>query len=266
MLSIPVPASSPASMARTVTVPTRLFHKQRGLLYLLLGFVLSSLLFIVIVWLAGKMPSMVWLGALQFFLLPLTAFFVWKNLFVEPASLSFTTQGLSLEASDEHYQIAWANLATYKVEFSLDKLIGAGYRLTLRDVQGHSTVFNLLERQLLDSAGGFRADSALAYLCRYIGWHNTNAESNANQIEVLPTLFDRKVGVLLLAGLAVLTLVDVGLRVLHPVKAGGTAGTLIIALVLGLQLLGQKRSSERYKSYLLKLQEEGGKHTANDLS
>ena len=147
---------------------------------------------------------------MQFFLLPFAAVTIWKSLFVKPALLSFITQGLSLEASDQLYQVAWANLAGYKVEMTLDQLVGAGYRLTLQDTRGHSEVFNILEQELVDSEGGFRADSALSNLCRSIGWYNKSVAGNADQIVLLPTIFDRKIGKWLLGAIGILFLVDLG--------------------------------------------------------
>lgn len=99
-------------------------------------------------------------------------------------------------------------------------------------------VLNLLERELLVPGDGIRPDLALAYLCRYIGWHNGQAVGEAQEIVLLPTLLAGKTGVMMLA--------DLGLRWLHPVKAGSTVGVLILVIALALQLLGQKRNDDQY--------------------
>ena len=255
MNDLSAPVITPAPSATTVTA--RLFHRQRALFCMLIGFAISSLLLVVIVWLAGLSQFVLLLAAMQFFLLPFAVLFSWKSYVIKTVLLSFTTQGLSLEASDQQYQIAWENLAGYKVEFNLDQLIGAGYRLTLRDTQGHSTVFNLLEQQLVDSAGGFRGDSALSHMCRYIGWYNKKAEGSMGQVVLLPTIFDRKIGTLLLGAIGILLLVDLGMRALHPARTVETLGTLAMALMLGLHAWGQKRNNDRYINYLHKLEAEG---------
>ena len=133
----------------------------------------------------------------------------------------------------------------------------SGYRLKIKTAQGQTVVLNLLEQHLINPNGGFRADSALAYLCRYIGWYNKRAQGNTEKIVPLPTIFDRKVGVLLMGVLGILLLVDFGLRVLHPFKSGETMGLLIISLVMAAQLLGQKKNNDRYKHFLQNLQDEG---------
>jgi hypothetical protein len=246
-----IPVASPVE---TVTVSARLLHKQRGVLYLLLGFVVSGLLLVGIIWLAGSSQGVLLLAVMQFFLLPFAAVSIWKSLYVEPVLLSFTSQGLSLKASDQHYQEAWANLAGYKVEMTLDQLVGAGYRLTLQDIQGHSEVFNILEQALVDSDGEFRADSALSHLCRYIGWYNKSMAGKAEQIVLLPTIFDRKIGKWLLGIIGVLFLFDIGIRGLHFPKASETLGTLAAVFVLCLHTWGQKRNNDRYTSYIHRLE------------
>ena len=126
MSNLLIPVITPDYPAKAVTVPVQLFHKQRGLLYFLSGLVISSLLLVVLVWLAGTVKFVVFLGAIQFFLLPIAALFIFKGYFVKPALLSFTIQGFTLEASDQQDQVAWTNLAAYKVEFSMSNLLGEG--------------------------------------------------------------------------------------------------------------------------------------------
>lgn len=251
---LPPPALPAASPVQTVTVAVRLFHKQRANFYLLAGFVGSGLLAVALPWVAGQAKYVFWLAGVLFFLLPFAIVFVCRASYIKPALLSFTPQGLCLEASDKHYQAAWADLVAYKVEFTLGKLVGDGYRLSLRDTQGHSVALNLLEHQLVNSTDGLRSDSALAYLCRYIGWHNRQVEGDAEKIVLLPGLLSRKIGVML-GGLGALLLVDFGIRWLHPAKTGSTVGLLAVMLVLMLQLLGQKKSDDRYAHYLRNLQE-----------
>ena len=234
----------------------RLFHKQRAVCYLLASFIGSSLLSLSLPWVAGPTKYVLLLAVLLFFLLPFAVVFLCRNAYIKSAEVSFTSHGLCVEATDEHYQVAWADLVAYRVQFVLGKLVGDGYRLTLREAQGHSVVLNLLEHQLVTSTDGVRADSALAYLCRYIGWHNQQAEEE--RIVLQPGLLARKAGVVLLAGLGVLVLVDIGIQVLRPASKGTSLGVLAGAVALGLQVLGQKKINDRYSHYLQDFQAAGG--------
>jgi hypothetical protein len=114
-----------------------------------------------------------------------------------------------------------------------------------------------LEQELVDSDGGFRADSALSHLCRTIGWYNKSVAGNAEQIVLLPTIFDRKIGKWLLGVIGVLFLVDLGIRGLHFPKASETLGILAAVFVLLLHSWGQKKNNDRYVNYIHRLEEEG---------
>jgi hypothetical protein len=256
---LPSPIIALASPVKTVTVAVRLFQRQRALCYLLLGFILSSLVLVLLVWLAGTAQCVFWLAAMQFFLLPLVFNFWCRKAYIKPAQLSFTAQGVCLAASDTQVQVAWVDLATYQVEFSLNKLVGAGYRLKLREVQGHAVTVNLLENNLLLPESGLRPDSALAYLSRYIGWHNRQvaAGGEAPAIVYRPGLLCRKTGTVLFTILGILLLVDLLLRWQHPTAKGTSVGVLGGALTMGLQALGQKKQGDRYAHYLRELEATG---------
>jgi hypothetical protein len=246
-----------ASPAKTVSVAARLFYKQRAVGYLVASFLGSSLLSLGILWVAGPTTYALLLAVLLFFLLPFILVYAWRASYIKPALLSFTPEGLYLEANEEHYQVAWADLVAFQVHFILGKMIGDGYRLKLQCATGQSIVFNLLEHQLVNPTNGVRPDSALAALCRYIGWHNRQATGGTTQIALRPGLLARKTGVVLLAGLGALVAADLGFRMLHPAISGETVGLLAGAVALALQVLGQKKNDDRYSRYLRTLQDQG---------
>jgi multisubunit Na+/H+ antiporter MnhG subunit len=250
------PVGALASAAKTVTVSVRLFQRQRALVYLLLGFVLSALVLVALMWLAGPAQGVLVLAALQFFVLPFAVSFWGRAAYIKPAQCSFTAQGVCLQASDWQYQVAWQDVATYQVEFSLDKLIGAGYRLKLREVQGRTVQINLLESELLLPDSGLRPDSALAYLSRYIGWHNRAAAAagQGDPIVYRLSLLSRRTGTVLFSVLGVLLLADLWLRWQHPTTKGAHVSVLFGALATGMQVLGQRQQEERYARYVLALQ------------
>jgi hypothetical protein len=250
------PGCAPASAAQTVSVSVRLFQRQRALVYLLLGFGLSTVVLVALVWLAGPAQGVLVLAALQFFVLPFAVSFWGRAAYIKPAHCSFTAQGVCLQANEWQYQVAWQHVATYQVEFSLGKLIGAGYRLKVREVQGRTVRINLLESELLLPDSGLRPDSALAYLSRYIGWHN-RAAAAAGQGEPIvyrPSLLSRQPGTVLLSVLGVLLLVDLWLRWQHPTTKGAHVSVLFGALATGMQVVGQRQQEERYARYVLALQ------------
>lgn len=243
--------------AKTVIVAARLFYRQRAIGYLLASLLGSSLLSLGIIWVVGPTDWALLLAALLFFFLPFTLVYVWKASYIKPALLSFTPEGLYLEASNEHHQVAWADIVACQIQFMLGKLIGDGYRLKLQYTSGQYIVFNFLENQLVDPTKGLRRDSALASLCQYIGWHNRQVGGKANQIVLWPGLLARKTGVALLAGLGALAVAGVGFRLLYPAARGETVGLLVGAVALALQVLGQKKNDDRYGRYLQTLQEQG---------
>ena len=252
-----LPATFPVA---TVTVAVRLFYRQRALGYLLGSFVgIGGLLFVGLLRVRGPQNLLAGLAAGLFWLVPFAISYLCRRAYIKPAQLSFTTQGVCLAARDTQYQVAWENLAAYQVEFSLQKLVGAGYWLKLREVQGHAVAFNLLERQLLAPESGLRPDSALAYLSRYIGWHNRQvaAAGEGEPIVYRPSLLCRKTGTVLLTALGVLLVADLWLRWQHPAAKGTSWSVLAGALVTGLQVLGQKQQGDRYARYLLALQATG---------
>jgi hypothetical protein len=195
------------------------------------------------------------LFAVLFWLVPIATMYLSRHAYIKPAQLTFTTQGAWLEASDKQYQVAWVDLAAYQVEFSLNAVVGSGYRLKLWDTQGQSVALNLLERELIDSTPGIRTDAGLAYLCRYIGKHNRQAQQE--QIVLRPLLLARKTGVVLLAIVGILALVDVALWVQNLATRNNQIGILAVTIILVLQALGKKQQNERYDRYLQTLQEEG---------
>jgi hypothetical protein len=190
--------------------------------------------------------------AVLFWLVPIATMYLSRHAYIKPAQFSFTAQGAWLEASDKQYQVVWADLAAYQVEFSLATLVGSGYRLKLWDTQGQSVAFNLLERELIDSTPEIRPDAGLAYLCRYIGKHNRQAEQE--QIVLRPLLLSRKTGVVLLAVVGILALVDVALWVQNLATRNNQIGVLAVTIILVLQALGKKQQNDRYYRYLQTLQ------------
>lgn len=152
-------------------------------------------------------------------------------------------------------------MATYQVAFSLNKLIGAGYQLKLREVQGHPLTVNVLETELLVPDSGLRPDSALAYLSRYIGWHNQQvmAAGQGEPIVYRPSLLCRQTGTVLLSLLGILLLVDLWIRWQHPTTKGAHVGVLFGALATGMQVLGQRKQEQRYARYVLALQAPGSR-------
>lgn len=245
------------SPAETVIVAARLFYRRRAVGYLLASLLGSGLLSLGIIWVTGPTDWALLLAALLFFFLPFALVYVWRASYIKPALLSFTPEGLYLEASNEHHRVAWADLVAFQVQFMLGKLIGDGYRLKLQCTNGQRIVFNFLEYQLVNPAKGLRRDSALASLCQYTGWHNRQAGSETNQIILRPGLLARRTGVVLLAGLGALVVADVGFRLLYPAAKGETVGLLVGAVALALQVLGQKKNDDRYGRYLQTLQEQG---------
>lgn len=256
---VPSPGLALASPGNVTTVAVRLYQRQKALLYLLLGFGLSSGVFALVVWLAGTVQVVVWLAALQFFLLPLACGWWCKPAYIQPAQLTFTTQGVCLQARQTQLQVAWEDLATYQVEFSLAKLAGAGYQLKLRDVQGHCVTLNVLEEEVVLPEGGLRPDSALAYLSRYIGWYNRQvaAAGETALITYRPSLLTRQTGTVLFTAWGLLLLVDLWLRWQHPTAKGTSLSVLGGALVLGLQALGHRQQGQRYARYLRDLEAAG---------
>lgn len=253
---LPPPALAPTAPPAAALVAVRLFHRQRALGYLLASFVGSGLLACALTQVPGNVSYLAYLGAVLFLALPLALNYAWRAAYIKPALLSLTPWGLCLEASDTHYQVAWADLATYQAEFMLGNLVGDGYRLKLWDAQGYSVVLNLLENNILpDSADGLRPNSALAYLARYIGWHNRLAAGNAPKIVFRPTLLARKTGTVLLVGLGTLLLLGLGMHWLHPHDKGVTPALLAGAVVLPIKLLSIKERDDRYNRYLHNLEE-----------
>lgn len=213
---LPLPVPTPAASADTVTVSVRLLHRQRALCYSLANFaVMGVLVFGSAKYLGttdlprdrSSVEHIAVLLAVLFWLVPFATMYLSRQAYIKPAQFSFTTQGAGLEASDKQYQVAWADLAAYQVEFALTALVGSGYRLKLWDTQGQSVAFNLLERELLTDTPGIRTNAGLAYLCQYIGRYNRRAQQE--QIVLRPTLLSRKPGVVLLAVVGILVLVDV---------------------------------------------------------
>ncbi|MGI4823395.1 MAG: hypothetical protein ACRYFV_19460 [Janthinobacterium lividum] len=186
--------------------------------------------------------------------MPIVTMYLSRHAYVKPAQFSFTTQGAWLEASDKQYQVVWADLAAYQVEFSLATAVGSGYRLKLWDTQGQSVAFNVLEREIINSTPGIRPDAGLAYLCRYIGKYNRQAQQE--QIVLRPPLLARKTGVVLVV-VGILALVDVVLWVQNLATRNNQIGVLAVTIILVLQALGKKQQNDRYDRYLQTLQEEG---------
>jgi hypothetical protein len=252
-----LPATSPVA---TVTVATRLFYRQRALSYWLGSVFVTGALLCVGVTRLRWLPINLVVGVAVVLLwsVPFAIGYLCRHAYLKPAHLSFTAQGVYLEASDTQVQVAWGDLATYQVEFSLNKLVGEGYRLKLREAQGHSVTVNLLERNLLLPESGLRPDSALAYLSRYIGWHDRQvAADEGEQIVYRPGLLTRKMGTVLFTILGILLLVDLWLRWKHPTAKGTSVSVLGVALVTGLQALGQKKQGDRYARYLGELEATG---------
>jgi hypothetical protein len=261
---LPPLVHTPAASTDTVIVAVRLLHRQR-----LLGYFLASVTAIsVLVFGSAKylgannlprdrssVDHIVMLLAVLFWLVPIATMYLSRHAYVKPAQFSFTTQGAWLEASDKQYQVVWADLAAYQVEFSLATAVGSGYRLKLWDTQGQSVAFNLLERELIDSTPGIRPDTGLAYLCRYIGKYNRQAKQE--QIVLRPPLLARKTGVVLVVVIGILALVDVVLWVQNLATGKVHLKVLAAMVVLVLQVLGQKQQNDRYYRYLHTLQEEG---------
>jgi hypothetical protein len=261
---LPPPFPAPAASADTVTVSVRLLHRQRAICYFLASFaVMGVLVFGTAKYLGTTAPPLhrnsvdhiAVLLAVLFWLVPIVTMYLSRHAYIKPAQFSFTAQGAGLEASDKQYQVVWADLAAYQVEFNLTALVGSGYRLKLWDTQGQSVAFNVLERELIDSTPGIRTDAGLAYLCRYIGKHNRQAQQE--QIVLRPTLLVRKTGVVLLAVVGILALVDVALWVQNLATRNNQIGVLAGTIVLVLQALGKKQQNDRYDRYLQTLQEEG---------
>jgi hypothetical protein len=261
---LPPPFPTPAASADTVTVSVRLLHRQRVLCYFLASVtVISVLVFGSARYLgANNLPRnrssvdhIVVLLAVLFWLVPIATMYLSRHAYIKPAQFSFTAQGTWLEASDKQYQVAWADLAAYQVEFSLNAVVGSGYRLKLWDTQGQSVAFNVLERELIDSTPGIRPDAGLAYLCRHIGKYNRQAQQE--QIVLRPPLLARKTGVVLVVVIGILALVDVVLWVQNLATGKVHLTVLAAMIVLVLQVLGQKQQNDRYTRYLQTLQEEG---------
>jgi hypothetical protein len=217
---LPPPFPTPATLADTVTVSVRLLHRQRMLCYFLASFtVMGVIVFGTAKYLGTTAPPLhrnsvdhiAVLLTVLFWLVPIVTMYLSRHAYVKPAQFSFTAQEAWLEASDKQYHVVWADLAAYQVEFSLATLVGSGYRLKLWDTQGQSVAFNVLEREIIDSTPGIRPDAGLAYLCRYIGKYNRQAQQE--QIVLRPPLLARKTGVVLVVVIGILALVDVVLWV-----------------------------------------------------
>jgi hypothetical protein len=261
---LPPPFPAPAASAETVTVSLRLLYRQRILCYSLASFTVMGVIVFGsakylgtnnLPWNRGSVEPIAVLLAVLFWLVPIAIAYISRHAYIKPAQFSFTAQGVWLEASDKQYQVVWADLAAYQVEFSLTALVGSGYRLKLWDTQGQSVVFNLLERELLTDTPGIRTDTGLAYLCQYIGRYNRQAQQE--QIVLRPPLLSRKPGVVLLAVVGILVLVDVAFWVQNLATRNVHISVLAGAIVLVLQVLGQKKQNDRYARYLHALQEEG---------
>jgi hypothetical protein len=261
---LPPPLPTLATSADTVAVSVRLLHRQRMLCYFLASFtVMGVIVFGTAKYLGtnnlprnrSSVDHIVLILAVLFWLVPIVTMYLSRHAYVKPAQFSFTAQGAWLEASDKQYQVVWADLAAYQVEFSLATLVGSGYRLKLWDTQGQSVAFNVLEREIIDSTPGIRPDAGLAYLCRYIGKYNRQAQQE--QIVLRPPLLARKTGLVLVVVIGILILVDVVFWVQNLATGKVHLKVLAAMVVLVLQVLGQKQQNDRYTRYLHTLQEEG---------